>query len=89
MDIHDELKAALARAEAENKVLRKENLELCEALQPFAALGKAWLPFDEKDKSTWVIAPDSTPVNSLVNFGFNFGHFRAAARALLAKENND
>lgn len=75
--------------EAENKVLRKENVELCEALQPFAALGEAWLPVDEKDKSTWVIAPDSTPVNSLVNFGFNFGHFRAAARALLAKENND
>lgn len=75
--------------EAENKALRKENVELCEALQPFAALGEAWLPIDEKDKSTWVIAPDSTPVNNLTNFGFTFGHFRAAARVLLAKENND
>lgn len=71
--------------EAENKTLRKENVELCEALQPFAALGEAWLPIDEKDKSTWVIAPDSTPVNNLTNFGFTFGHFRAAARVLLAK----
>jgi len=67
--------------EAENKALR-------EALRPFAELGETWLPVDENDNSVWVTSPDSTPVNNLTNFGFNFGHFRAAARALLAKDNS-
>jgi len=65
--------------EADNKALR-------EALRPFAELGGAWLAVDEHDNSIWVASPDSTPVNNLTNFGFTFGNFRAAARALLAKE---
>lgn len=65
--------------EAENKALR-------EALRPFAELGEAWLPADKNDDSIWVTSPDNTPVNNLTNFGFTFGHFRAAARALLAKD---
>ena len=67
--------------EAENKALR-------EGLQPFADLGEAWLPADKNDDSIWVTSPDNTPVNNLTNFGFTFGHFRAAARALLAKDNS-
>ena len=66
---------------------RIEQLEA--ALRPFAELGEAWLPVDDSDDSIWVTSPDHTPVNNLTYFGFNFGHFRAAARAALAGEKND
>jgi hypothetical protein len=73
----DEAADRITALEAENKALR-------EALRPFAELGDAWVAADEHDNSIWVTSPDSMPVNNLTNFGFTFGHFRAAARALLA-----
>lgn len=60
---------------------RIEQLEA--ALRPFAEIGEVLLPEDDKDDSIWVTCPDETPVNNLTNFGLNFGHFRAAARAAL------
>lgn len=66
---------------------RIEQLEA--ALRPFAEIGEILLPEDDKDDSIWVTCPDETPVNNLTNFGFNFGHFRAAARAALAGEKKD
>lgn len=69
--------------------LESECKTLREALRPFAELGEAWLAADEHDHSIWVTSPDSTPVNNLTNFGFTFGHFRAAARALLAKDKSN
>ena len=70
--------------EAANRI---EQLEA--ALRPFAELGEVWLPEDDKDDSIWVTCPDDTPVNNLTNFGFNFGHFRAAARAALREKKDD
>lgn len=75
------------RTTAQEAADRIEELEA--ALRPFAELGEVWLPENDKDDSIWVTCPDDTPVNNLTNFGFNFGHFRAAARAALAGEKKD
>jgi hypothetical protein len=66
---------------------RIEQLEA--ALRPFAELGSAWLPVDGGDNSIFITCPNSTPVNNLTNFGFNFGHFRAAAVALAGEKRDD
>jgi len=66
---------------------RIEQLEA--ALRPFAEIGEVLLPEDDKDDSIWVTCPDETPVNNLTNFGLNFGHFRAAARAALEGKNGE
>src|SRR6185312_4916142 len=60
----------------------KENAELREALRPFGEFGQMMLGVDEKDDSPWVTAPDETPVKSIAAYGFTFGTYRTAARAL-------
>jgi len=68
--------------------LEKENAELREALRPFGEFGQMMLKEIMKDESMWVLEPDDTPVWNLQAYGFNLGHFRAAARAL-TKESID